>query len=52
MKNDNKTCTNCANAIALPEGGVTCDVNNELVMDDYLPTSEYLWCFGEEFKEG
>jgi len=46
-----KNCMNCSNAVGLEDGGIMCDLNNEVVMDEYQPTDKYTWCNGRMFEE-
>ena len=34
-------CFNCANCTYLSEGGYMCDINNDIVIDDFEPTDEF-----------
>lgn len=46
-----RTCEKCANKITMAEGGIICDLNNEIVVDDYTPTDKYLWCNGKMYEK-
>ena len=46
-----KTCETCDNKITVAEGGIVCDLNAELVVDNYAPTDKYLCCNGRKFEE-
>jgi hypothetical protein len=47
---DKEICVNCANGIDLEDGGILCDMDNRLVIDDYEWTEDYMWCDGKYFK--
>lgn len=51
MSDINECCELCDNGIELPEGGILCDINNTLVVDDYMSTEDYFWCNDKHFKE-
>ena len=46
-----KTCETCDNKIILTEGGIMCELNYEIVVDDYTPTDKYLWCNGKMYEK-
>jgi hypothetical protein len=45
----NINCFNCANCTYLSEGGYMCDINNDIVIDDFEPTDEFYSCKGRSF---
>lgn len=45
-----KDCYSCDNCVYIGEGDHMCDVNNMLVLDDFMPTDNYFWCDGDEFE--
>ena len=46
-----KTCEKCDNKIMLTEGGIMCELNYEIVVDEYIPTGKYLWCSGKMYEK-
>ena len=46
-----KTCETCDNKIILTEGGIVCELNYEIVVDEYTPTDKYLWCNGKMYEK-
>lgn len=48
----NKTqtgCQDCDNCMYLEEGDSMCDVNDKIILEDWIPTDDYFWCNGKEF---
>lgn len=47
-----KTCDNCSECIYIGEGDSVCLAEQEpkLVMEDHLPSDNYYWCCGKEWK--
>lgn len=43
-------CDNCTHCVYVGEGGYLCDVKNEIVIDDWIPTENYYTCKGVEFN--
>lgn len=51
VNNTEKCCENCGNLCPIGEGDYICDENPTLmVLSEYLPTDEYLWCEGHYWK--
>ena len=48
---EGKTCFDCANCQYICEGDHICDVNMELVTDDWEITEMFYHCGGKEFVE-
>ncbi|MBQ9113883.1 MAG: hypothetical protein IJY05_03065 [Clostridia bacterium] len=48
-----KTCGGCSNGVYVSEGCTMCLVGDEpkVVMDDWEPTEDYMWCDGEHYDE-
>ena len=46
-----KICETCANKTMLTKGGIMCDLNDEVVVDNYSPTDKYLWCNERMYEE-
>ena len=46
-----KCCMYCDNLIACGEGDHICGKNDEVVIVDYEPSDDYMWCNGKYFKE-
>ena len=46
-----KCCFDCANCMYIGEGDHLCDVNMELITDDWEPTEMFYHCGGKEFVE-
>lgn len=42
-------CYNCEHCIYIGEGDYICDENNEIVIEDWMPTDDYVWCNGKSF---
>lgn len=42
-------CHNCEHCIYIGEGDYICDENNEIVIEDWMPTDDYFWCNGKSF---
>lgn len=54
MKNDkkqSKTCANCDHCLYIGESDSMCDVNHAVVLADWKPTDEFLWCDGKDWTE-
>lgn len=52
-KNKIKTtriCNECVNCVYIGEGDSICDENNEIVLEDWTPADDFLWCDGKLFK--
>ena len=49
-RNDNRSCENCGNCIPLGEGDHLCDVNDTMVIEEYQPTDNYIWCGGKQWR--
>ena len=48
----NKDCTDCMNCIPIGEGDHICSEDpTKLVLDEYIPTEEFVWCDGEAWEE-
>ena len=39
-----RRCFSCDHCIYIGEGGYICDLNNEVVIDDWTPTEEFNSC--------
>lgn len=51
MSKCQKDCLKCDECIPIGEGDHICGVNNSLIIDEYEPTENYLWCQNaEDFK--
>ena len=46
-----KGCFECANCQYIGAGDHICDVNMEIVADDWEPTNMFYYCGGKEFIE-
>ena len=46
-----KFCFECANCQYIGEGDHICDVNMEIITDDWEPTDMFYHCGGKEFIE-
>lgn len=46
-----KLCEQCENCIYLENGDMICDVNDELIYEDFQPTDKNMWCEMENFVE-
>lgn len=46
-----KICHNCGHCIYVGEGGYICDMSNDLVIVDWQPTDEFMYCDGEDFEK-
>ena len=44
-------CHNCGHCIYVGEGGYICDMSNDLVIVDWQPTDEFMYCDGEDFEK-
>lgn len=44
-----RTCFECANCMYVCEGDHVCDVNMELITEDWNPTRMFYHCGGKEF---
>lgn len=44
-------CFNCENCMYHSEGDSFCDVNNEFVLEDWIPTENFRWCDGKHWSE-
>ena len=44
-------CDSCSHCIYVGEGGYICDLNNEIVIEDWIPTEEYYNCEGVSYNE-
>ena len=42
-----RSCDNCANLCPIGEGDHICEEKPVLVLEEYLPTDDYLWCNGD-----
>lgn len=46
------TCENCGECMYIGEGAYVCDFDySKIVIDDFTPTADYLWCSGKYFNE-
>lgn len=46
------TCETCENLIACGEGDHICGAGeNKVVIVDYAPADDYMWCGGKQYKE-
>lgn len=46
------TCETCENCLACGEGDHVCDAGvGKVVIVDYEPSDDYLWCGGRNYKE-
>lgn len=49
---ENAMCEVCGNCIPIGDGDHYCaDGMQEVVLVDYRPTENYLWCKGKRFEE-
>ena len=46
-----KCCFECANCQYIGEGDHICDVNMEIIVDEWEPTEMFYHCGGKEFTE-
>lgn len=46
-----KCCFECANCQYIGEGDHICDVNMEIIIDEWEPTDMFYHCGGKEFIE-
>lgn len=44
-----KICNECENCLYIGEGDSICELNNEIVLEDWTPTDKFMWC---QFKKG
>lgn len=49
--NKNKVCMNCENCIPIGEGDHICDEHMVMVLEDYFPTEDFLYCGGKDWNE-
>lgn len=48
----NMACFNCEHCILIGEGDHICDERiGTVVLEEYGPTDEYMWCDGKLFEE-
>lgn len=46
-----KMCQNCEHCVYICEGDFICDMDEPiLVMEDYTPTEDYLYCDGVDYE--
>lgn len=46
------SCETCEHLIACGEGDHLCgESENKVVISDYAPTDDYMWCAGKKYKE-
>lgn len=46
-----KTCHNCEHCLYVGDGGYYCDVCTYIVVEDWQPTEEFLFCEGKDFEQ-
>lgn len=46
-----KCCFECEHCICICEGDHICDIDNELITDEWGPTNNFYECGGKEFEE-
>jgi len=51
MAKELKTCEDCENVKKINKKKFVCGLNDELVIDERLPTKNYFWCKGKLFKK-
>lgn len=54
MKNVQRTCETCGNAVYCGEGSYFCIKSEErpkCVVDDWGPAEDYFWCSGRKYEE-
>jgi hypothetical protein len=51
MSKNNKICNACEHCQYHSEGDSFCDINYEFVLEDWLPTYEFLWCGGKNWRK-
>lgn len=44
-----KNCLDCANCVYVGDGGYLCDCRQEIVIEDFAPTGEFLCCKGKDW---
>ena len=45
-----KCCMNCEHCLPIGEGDHWCDEKMEIVLEDYIPSENYLCCGGKDFE--
>lgn len=50
--NEEKCCENCGNLCPIGEGDHICEEDPcTMVLGGYVPTDDYFWCDGTEWRE-
>ena len=44
-------CDSCTHCVYIGEGAYMCDMNNDIVISDWVPTEEYYSCEGVHYDE-
>lgn len=50
MKNKKCNCEICEHCIYIGEGGYMCEMNNDIVIDDFEPTADFYSCKGKNYE--
>lgn len=51
ISKDKKICQHCEHCLAIGEGDFYCDEEDVVVISDYTPLENYLYCNGKNFKQ-
>lgn len=44
-------CDSCSHCVYIGEGGYMCDMTNDIVIEDWIPTEDYYNCEGVNYNE-
>ena len=50
MEKEIKVCEQCINCMYIENGDMVCDLNDELVYENFQPSKKYMWCNLEKYE--
>lgn len=48
---ENRSCLNCGNCVYVGDSGYLCDCRQEIVIEYFSPTCEFMCCNGKDWVE-